>query len=147
MKIAVGSDHAGFDLKEHLKDHLSRRGIEITDLGTSGPESVDYPDFAFGVARAVAQGDCDRGVLVCSTGVGMCIAANKVGGIRAALAYNSDVAAQSRAHLDANILVFGQRFTEAGKATSMLDVWLDTSFEGGRHERRVNKIRAFEAGR
>jgi ribose 5-phosphate isomerase B len=145
MKIAVGSDHAGFDLKEHLKSHLSTRGIETTDFGTSGTESVDYPDFAFDVARAVAQGDCDYGVLVCSTGVGMSIAANKVEGIRAALAYNSDVAAQSRAHLDANVLVFGQRFTETGKATAMLDVWLDTSFEGGRHERRVNKIKAFEA--
>jgi ribose 5-phosphate isomerase B len=144
MKIALGSDHAGFDLKEELRKHMIQRGIDVEDCGTQGAESVDYPDFAFAVARAVASGTSDFGVLVCSTGIGMCVAANKVKGIRAALAYNEPAAAQSRAHVDCNVLVFGQKYIEVGNALSTLDRWLDTPFEGGRHERRVRKIKDFE---
>jgi ribose 5-phosphate isomerase B len=147
MKVAVGSDHAGLELKEGVKTHLAGRGIEVVDLGTSGKESVDYPDFAFGVAEAVSSGAADYGVLVCSTGIGMCVAANKVKGIRAALAYHPDAAVQSRAHVDCNVLVFGQRFSEVTEALTTLDRWLETPFEGGRHERRVGKIRDFEANR
>jgi ribose 5-phosphate isomerase B len=144
MKVGLGSDHAGYELKEELKRHLLGCGVNVEDCGTSGSESVDYPDFAFAVAHAVAEGKCDYGVLVCSTGIGMCIAANKMKGIRAALAYNESAAVQSRAHLDSNILVFGQKYTDTESAVSTLDLWLSTPFEGGRHERRVGKIKDFE---
>ena len=144
MKIAMGSDHAGLELKEKLKEHLTGAGVEVTDFGTTGSESVDYPDFAFRAAGAVASGEFDYGVLVCSTGIGMCVAANKVRGIRAALAWDPDAAAQSRAHVDCNVLVFGQRYTDAETAIEVLDRWLKTPFEGGRHGRRVGKITDFE---
>lgn len=147
MKIAIGSDHAGFHLKERLKGHLGRRGIEVTDFGAGGTASVDYPDFAFAVACAVSAGEYDRGVLVCSTGIGMCVAANKVKGIRAALGYDADAAVQSRAHVDCNVLVFGQNHTDADTAAVITDRWLETPFEGGRHDRRVKKITAFEQDR
>jgi ribose 5-phosphate isomerase B len=144
MKIAVGSDHAGFDLKETLKHHIESKGIDIKDFGTGDTESADYPDFAFDVATAVARGEYDYGVLVCSTGIGMSVAANKVRGVRAAIGYNPDAAAQSRAHIDANVLVFGQRYADPEEALMILDRWLETPFEGGRHERRVGKIKDFE---
>jgi ribose 5-phosphate isomerase B len=144
MKIAMGSDHAGLDLKEKLKSHLTSAGIEVTDFGTTGTESVDYPDFAFKAGRAVASGECDFGVLVCSTGVGMCVAANKVRGVRAALVSDPETAAQSRAHVDCNVLVFGQKLIGAETAAAILDRWLNTPFEGGRHGRRVGKITDFE---
>jgi ribose 5-phosphate isomerase B len=147
MRIALGSDHAGFELKEHLKQHLLNGGIDVEDCGTSGPESVDYPDFAFAVAQSVTSGKSDYGVLVCSTGIGMCVAANKVKGVRAALAYNDSAAAQSRAHVDCNVLVFGQKYSEPGSAAATLDRWLETPFEGGRHEKRVRRINDFEANR
>ena len=147
MKIAMGSDHAGLDLKEKLKSYLRAKGIEIDDFGTTGGDSVDYPDFAFQVAGAVASGKCDYGVLVCSTGIGMCVAANKVRGIRAALPVDVDAAQQSRAHVDCNILVFGQKCTEPETAVAMLDRWLNTPFEGGRHVGRVGKITDFEKRR
>jgi ribose 5-phosphate isomerase B len=145
MKLALGSDHAGLDLKALLRRHLETRGIEVVDFGTKTPESVDYPDFAFKVARAVAGGECDYGVLVCSTGIGISIAANKVRGIRAAVAYNVDVAVQSRAHVDANVLVFGQKFMGPETALAALDRWLATPFEGGRHAKRLQKIIDYEA--
>ncbi len=145
MRIGVGSDHAGLDLKERIKQHLEARGIRVKDFGTMTREPVDYPDFAFAVAEAVASGDCDYGVVVCSTGIGMSIAANKVKGIRAAVAYNVDVAVQSRAHVAANVLVLGQKFTDPETALVAVDRWLETPFEGGRHERRVKKIVDFEA--
>jgi len=145
MKIAVGSDHAGLDLKTEIRRHLEARGIEVVDFGTITRESVDYPDFAFEVAKAVAGGTCDYGVLVCSTGIGISIAANKVKGIRAAVAYNVDVAVQSRAHVSANVLVFGQKFTGPETALAALDRWLETPFEGGRHEKRLQKIIDYEA--
>jgi ribose 5-phosphate isomerase B len=147
MKIAMGSDHAGLELKEKLKSYLKGKGVEIHDFGTAGSESVDYPDFAFQAAGAVASGECDRGVLVCSTGIGMCVAANKVRGIRAALPLDVDAAAQSRAHVDCNVLVFGQKCTGPETAIAMLDKWLNTAFEGGRHVRRVGKIADFEKQR
>jgi len=145
MRIALGSDHAGFDLKERIRQHLETGAIEVKDFGTTGRESVDYPDFAFAVAEAVASGKCDYGIMVCSTGIGMSIAANKVKGIRAALVYNVDVAAQSRAHLDSNILVFGQKYMTPEEAIAAVASWLATPFEGGRHERRLQKIVAYEA--
>jgi len=147
MKIALGSDHAGFDLKESIKRHLESGGNEVEDFGTFDSQSTDYPDYAFKVAKAVASGKAKYGVLVCSTGVGMAIAANKVSGIRAALATSVDVAAQSRAHLDANVLVFGQKVTDESVALAALDKWLATPFEGGRHERRLKKIIEFEKAR
>ena len=145
MRIALGSDHAGFELKETLKQDLKDRGFEVKDFGTWSQESVDYPDFAFKVATAVSSEGFDRGVLVCSTGIGMSVAANKVNGIRAALAYHVDAAIQSRAHVDCNVLVFGQRFADPEASVVTLRRWLETPFEGGRHGRRVNKIKEFEA--
>jgi ribose 5-phosphate isomerase B len=144
MKVALGSDHAGFELKEHLRNSLHRSGVETLDLGPGGRDSVDYPDFALRVGKAVASGDCDFGVLVCSTGIGMCVTANKVRGVRAALGYNTAAAMQSRAHVDANVLVFGQKFADPEEAAEILGRWLKTPFEGGRHERRVNKITEYE---
>jgi ribose 5-phosphate isomerase B len=140
MRMAVGSDHAGFGLKETLKQYLAGRGIEVRDFGTTGKESVDYPDFGRPVAEAVASGDCSCGILVCSTGIGMSIVANKVKGVRAAVVYNVDVAVQSKAHLNCNVLVFGEKFIGPETALAAVERWLATSFEGGRHERRLKKI-------
>jgi ribose 5-phosphate isomerase B len=140
MRIAVGADHAGFELKQRIRQYLEGRGIEVRDFGTSGTESVDYPDFALEVARAVASGECSHGIMICSTGIGMSVVANKVKGVRAAVAYNVDVAVQSKAHIDANVLVFGQKFIGPETALAAIDRWLATSFEGGRHERRLRKI-------
>lgn len=144
MKIAVGSDHAGLDLKEKLKQHIESTGAEVIDFGTSGPESVDYPDYAFKVGEAVAGGECDFGVLVCSTGIGIAIGANKVKGVRAALVCNIEAAVQSRSHVDCNVIVFGQRFADIDMAGAAYDAWIKTPFEGGRHERRVKKIADYE---
>jgi ribose 5-phosphate isomerase B len=144
MKVAIGSDHAGLDLKEKLKRHIESTGAEVCDFGTSKPDSVDYPDYAFKAGEAVAAGECDFGVLVCSTGIGIAIAANKVKGIRAALVCNLEAAVQSRAHVDCNVIVFGQRFTDIEAAAAAYDAWVKTPFEGGRHERRVRKIMDYE---
>lgn len=144
MKIAVGADHAGFALKEHLKETLLAAGHEVTDMGASGTESTDYPDYARPVAQAVAQGAADRGVLVCYTGVGMSITANKVHGVRAALGWNPEEVELTRRHNDANVLTLGAKFTAAPEADQLVKVFLETPFEGGRHERRVNKIRGVE---
>jgi ribose 5-phosphate isomerase B len=145
MKIAIGADHAGFSLKERLRERLKQAGHQVVDVGTSGPESADYPDFAEKVALQVAGGLAERGILVCSTGVGMSIAANKVPGIRAALAVNPEEVALVRSHNDANILAVGAKFTAEQDASEMVDVFLNTPFEGGRHARRVAKIAALEA--
>jgi len=144
MKIAIGSDHAGLELKEYIKGVLAAGGYEVADAGTNSPESVDYPDFAFEVARRVAAGEADRGILFCGTGVGMSVAANKVRGIRAALIYDLYTAAQSRKHLDANVLVLAGRVTGSGLAEEIVKTWLSTEFEGGRHLARIRKIEAFE---
>ena len=143
MKIALGSDHAGFELKEHLKGLLAG-AHELIDVGTDGPESVDYPDYAVKVARLVTEGNVERGILMCSTGIGMSITANKVSGVRAALAFDLLAAQQSRRHVDANILVLGGQITGKGLAAEIVRVWLETPFEGGRHQRRIDKIKRLE---
>ncbi len=144
MKIAIGSDHAGLELKEYIKKLLAGGDYEVTDHGTHSPESVDYPDYGFKVAQAVAAGQADRGILVCGTGMGMSVVANKVKGVRAALAFDTYTAVQSRKHLDANVLVLGERVTGKGLAEEIVRSWLSAEFEGGRHSGRIAKIDAFE---
>jgi ribose 5-phosphate isomerase B len=140
MKIALAADHAGFTMKERLREKLVAAGHQVEDLGTYSPESCDYPDFAFAVASRVSQGKAERGVLVCSTGIGMSIAANKVPGVRAAAAANAEQARLSRAHNDANVLALGAHFVPEAEAEKMVDTFLATPFDGGRHARRVDKI-------
>ena len=140
MRIAVGSDHAGLDVKNIVKERLEALGHEVTDLGTNSPARTDYPDYAHLVGKAVAAGKADRGVLVCATGIGMCIAANKVSGVRAALAYSEETARLSRAHNDSNVLCLGGRTMDLPLALSMLEIWLETPFDGGRHKPRVDKL-------
>lgn len=144
MRIAVGADHAGVGLKDALVSWLRARGEVVTDLGTHGNGSVDYPDFAQAVAREVASSAVDRGILVCGSGIGMAIAANKVPGIRAAVATERESAFLSRSHNDANILALGARLTSDDTARELVTVFLETPYEGGRHQRRVDKIHAIE---
>ena len=144
MKLVIGSDHGGIHLKEVLKQHLAERGIEVTDAGTYTEESCDYPDIAVKVCREITDGHAERGILVCGTGIGMSMAANKVRGIRAALCGDVFSATMSREHNNANVICLGERVLGPGLATCILDAWLDTEFAGGRHERRVNKIMAVE---
>jgi len=144
MKIAIGADHAGFVLKGQVRDALIEAGHEVTDAGTDSAESTDYPDYADKVARDVISGAAERGILVCSTGVGMSIAANKVHGIRAAPAFNPDEVRLTRAHNDANVLTIGARYTDPEAAKQMVRVFLETPFEGGRHARRIGKIEQME---
>lgn len=138
--IAIAADHAGFDLKEVLKSELAELGCEVLDLGTSGPQSVDYPDFATALAQALADGRARRGVLVCGTGIGISIAANRHRHIRAALCHDSSSARLARAHNDANVLVLGARLIGLEVAKDCLRVFLSTPFEGGRHAGRVAKL-------
>jgi ribose 5-phosphate isomerase B len=145
MLIAIGSDHGGFRLKEDIKEFLKEQGYEFRDFGTNSTDSVDYPDFARAVAQAVASGECGRGILICGTGVGISIAANKVKGIRAALCTDEYTAQMSREHNDANILALGERVTGFGLARSIVAKWLTTDFAGGRHSKRVCKIADLEA--
>lgn len=145
MRIAIGADHAGFALKRQLDEALRQRGHEVIDVGTHGSEAVDYPDYAAAVARDVAGGVADCGVLVCSSGVGMSIAANKVHGIRAALGVDPEEVRLARAHNDANVLALGAKFTSADTARQLIDVFLRTRFEGGRHARRISKIHQIES--
>jgi ribose 5-phosphate isomerase B len=140
MKISLGADHAGVDLKDSLAQALLADGHEIIDRGTHGHDSVDYPDFAVAVAQDVAGGAAERGVLVCSTGIGISIAANKIHQVRAALCHNEDGAEFSRRHNNANVICFGQKYTTPYMAQKMTLIFLNTAFDGGRHERRVNKI-------
>jgi ribose 5-phosphate isomerase B len=144
MKISIGADHAGFQLKERLREYLAGQGHEVADHGTDSQDSCDYPDFAAAVARDVAAGRAERGVLVCWTGVGMAIAANKVRGVRAAPGVWPEQVRLSRAHNDANVITFGARFTDAEAAEALLELFLTTPFDGGRHARRVGKIIALE---
>jgi ribose 5-phosphate isomerase B len=144
MKIALGADHAGFALKEHLRETLRRQGHEVADLGTDSTESTDYPDYANKVTELVAGGQADCGILVCSTGVGMSIAANKVHGIRAALAVNDEEVRLTREHNNANVLAIGAKYTPDAAAERMVDIFLTTEFQGGRHQRRLDKVRALE---
>jgi ribose 5-phosphate isomerase B len=147
MRIAVGADHAGWALKERLADALRRAGHEVEDCGTHGEESVDYPDFAAEVARRVAEGRADRGVLVCGTGIGMAIVANRFAGVRAAVCHDDYTAEMSRRHNDANILCVGGRVLDEARALRILDVWMSSPFDGGRHSRRVAKIDDPKRGR
>lgn len=144
MNIAIGSDHAGFELKERIKAFLDARGIRWEDFGTNSADSTDYPDYGFPVAEAVARGAFELGILVCGTGIGMSILANKVRGIRAALCTSPEMAELSRRHNDANILTLGGRVLSPKEAMEIVDVWLKTGFEGDRHARRVGKIRGYE---
>jgi ribose 5-phosphate isomerase B len=140
MKIAIGCDHAGYELKDHIKQWLGKAGHFVTDKGTSGPESVDYPDYAHAVATAVQKGEADLGFLVCGSGNGVCITANKHEGIRAALAWQPEIAALARQHNDANILCLPARFISEQVAHDIVGAFLNATFEGGRHQRRVDKI-------
>jgi ribose 5-phosphate isomerase B len=139
-KIALAADHAGFEEKERLKSTLTELGVEFEDMGTSSPDSVDYPDYALKAARAVAKGDFDQGLLVCGSGTGMAIAANKVHGVRAAVAWSPDIARLAREHNNANVLSLPARFLDDDQAKEILKAWFAADFEGGRHERRVEKI-------
>jgi ribose 5-phosphate isomerase B len=140
MVILAASDHAGFDLKELLIKHARDIGHEVVDLGPPSRESVDYPDYAHDLARRLAAGEADVGVLVCGTGIGMCMAANRHTGVRAALCHDALTAELARRHNDANVLCMGGRTTGPGLAIQMLDIFLATPFNGGRHARRVEKI-------
>ncbi len=140
MRVALGADHRGFRLKEDLKRWLTPRGHEVVDLGPDSADRVDYPDYAFKVAGAVARRRADRGILICSTGVGMSIAANKVQGVRAALADSVRLARLSREHNDANVLCLGADIVSSTLARRIVGVWLRTEFAGGRHARRVRKL-------
>ncbi|WGU90184.1 ribose 5-phosphate isomerase B [Propionibacterium freudenreichii] len=146
MRIAMGSDHAGFELKEHLKGYLQDKGHEVIDVGTHSTESVDYPIYGAAAARKVADGEAVTAMVVCGTGVGIGIAANKVHGIRCAITSDVYTARMSRAHNNANALALGGRVIADGLAEEIVDVWLATDFEGGRHARRVNEITALEDG-
>jgi len=144
MRIALGADHAGVALKDQLKQWLVERGDTVSDQGTHSTESVDYPDFAAAVAREVADGRADRGVLVCGTGLGMAMAANKVAGIRAVPIVDEASARLSREHNDANVIALGARITALEEAQELLRIFLVTAFQGGRHQRRIDKISALE---
>jgi ribose 5-phosphate isomerase B len=145
MKVALGADHAGFALKDALKQTLDALGVEHHDFGTSSSESVDYPDFAKVVAESVASGRFDRGILVCGTGIGMSIAANKIAGVRAAVVGDEESARLSREHNDANVLTLGARVTPADRAQAIVGTFLGTAFQGGRHALRVEKIHKLES--
>ncbi len=144
MKIAIGADHGGFLLKNQVRDRLITSGHEVRDFGTNSSDSTDYPDYAGPVAHAVANGEFERGILVCGSGVGMSIAANKVHGIRAALGVSPEQVALIRQHNNANILTLGERFIQEPAAEELVKIFLETPFEGGRHERRVEKIAELE---
>ena len=140
MRVALGADHAGFELKRELRDLIESLGHSTEDLGTDSPESVDYPDFAAAVASRVSQGGADLGILVCGTGLGMAIAANKVDGVRAVTCADAYSASMARAHNDANVLTLGARVVGRGIAGDIVRTFLDTPFEDGRHRQRLDKI-------
>jgi len=144
VKIALGSDHGGYELKEYIKKHLEEKGVEYIDYGTKSTESVDYPEFGKKVAEAVKNGECERGIVCCGTGIGISISANKVPGIRCALCSDCYSARMSREHNNANVLALGARVTGRDLAFEIVDVWLKSEFQAGRHERRVNKITDIE---
>ncbi|WP_456465604.1 ribose 5-phosphate isomerase B [Persephonella sp.] len=144
MKVAVGSDHAGFDYKEIVKKYLEDKGFQIIDKGTYSKESVDYPVFGESVGKAVVSGEADMGIVICGTGIGISISANKVPGVRAALCTNEYMARMARKHNNANVLAFGARVLGIDVALGIVDQFFSTDFEGGRHERRVNLIKNIE---
>ena len=140
MKIAIASDHAGYQLKNDLKKYLEEKELLYTDFGTFKMDSCDYPEFAYKACNAIIKDEFDSGILVCGTGIGMCITANKNKGIRAATIYDTDMARMSRLHNDSNVLCLGARILNTNDVLDIIDVWLNTSFEGGRHQRRVDLI-------
>lgn len=144
MKVAIGSDHGGLKIKEEIKVLMEELGVEFEDVGCTCQESVDYPDYALPVANKVAKGEVDRGILICGTGIGMSIAANKVKGIRCALVHDLFSAKATREHNDSNVLAMGERVIGPGLAREIAKVWLETQFEGGRHLKRVEKITMIE---
>ncbi len=143
--IAIGSDHGGYALKQEIMKHLDEKGLEYKDYGTYSEESCDYPVYGAAVARAVAGGECDRGILICGTGIGISIAANKIEGIRAANCTDCYMAEMTRRHNDANILALGARVVGSGLALKIVDTFLETGFEGGRHAKRVALIAELDA--
>ena len=145
MKISIGSDHGGFALNEKVREHLESLGHEVLDCGCFSTESCDYPDFGQAAAAAVAAGTCERGIVICTTGIGISIAANKVKGIRCALCTDPLMAEMTRRHNDANMLAMGAGIVGYNLAERMVDIFLTTEFEGGRHARRVDKIMAIES--
>jgi ribose 5-phosphate isomerase B len=147
MRIAMGADHAGYELKNKIREHLKQQGFEVQDEGTNSGDSVDYPDFAAKVGNDVASQKADRGILVCGSGIGMAIAANKVHGVRSANITSEYEAKMSREHNDLNVLTLGARILDEAKAFSIVDVWLKTQFAGDRHQRRVEKIAALDDSR
>lgn len=144
MKVAIGADHAGFDEKERLKATLEELGIDFVDVGTHSHDSVDYPDFARKVGELVSGGAVDRGILVCGSGIGVAIAANKVSGVRAAQAWNEETARLSREHNDANVLTLGARVLPESEIPKIVKAWFEANFQGGRHQGRIDKIREIE---
>jgi len=140
-RIALAADHAGFEEKEAIKATLDDLGVDYTDMGTDSPASVDYPDYAIKAAEAVASGEFDQGLLVCGSGTGMAIAANKIHGVRAAVAWSEDIARLAREHNDANVLSLAARFNSSEEMDKIVRAWFAADFEGGRHERRVDKIK------
>ena len=146
-RILIASDHAGFELKEKLEDALKKLGYDVEDLGTNSAESADYADYAHALAQRVSTGDASRGVLLCGTGLGMSYAANRHPHVRAAIAWTAEIARLAREHNDANVLVLPARFVSVEEAMSILETWLATSFEGGRHARRVEKIETQDASK
>ncbi|MBU5436741.1 ribose 5-phosphate isomerase B [Tissierella sp. MSJ-40] len=144
MKIGIGSDHAGYELKEYIKDYLKEEGIEYVDYGTNTIDSVDYPDYAKKVAEAVATKEIEKAIVICGTGIGISIACNKVKGIRCALCSDTYSARMSMEHNNANILALGGRVIGRDLAMEIVSVWLKSKFQGGKHERRINKISDIE---
>jgi ribose 5-phosphate isomerase B len=140
MKIVLASDHGGYDLKEVIKKHLTDKNYEIMDLGTTSEESVDYPDYGYAAGEVVAEGKADAGIVFCGSGIGICIAANKVKGIRCALLTSVEMAVLAKSHNDANVISLGGRLTPPDLAIEIVDTWLTTDAEGGRHQRRIDKL-------
>ena len=146
MKIALGADHGGYELKEQVKKYLNDKGFEVLDLGAHSTESVDYPEFGKAVGNAVAEGKADRGIIICGTGIGISIAANRIPGVRAALCTNTTMAKLTREHNDANVLALGARMVGDVLAIDMIETFLTTEFEGGRHATRIAKIEKEKTG-
>jgi RpiB/LacA/LacB family sugar-phosphate isomerase len=144
MRISIASDHAGYAFKERLRGELSREGHAVRDFGTRSEESCDYPDFGIPAARSVANGEADRAILICSNGIGMCMLANRIPGVRAALVYSAKTAEMTRAHHDSNVLCLGAQQFAPEELLDWVRVWLEAKFEGGRHERRIRKVEELE---
>lgn len=144
MKIAIACDHGGLNLKKQIKEYLASHGHEVVDFGTDSYDSCDYPDYALPAAEAVARGECERGIVVCSTGIGVSIVANKVPGVRCAHCHDAYCAEYTRLHNNSNMLALGEKVVGPGYALKIVEIFLNTEFEGGRHQRRIDKISAVE---